>query len=563
MRRAPWFLTIPLLLLPADMAAQTVLGTVRDAAAVQPLSGVFVTVRNDAGRTLAGVLTDSLGRFLVRGLAAGTYQLHAARIGYDSTLTAPFRVDSNESKSFELQLAVLPFRLSEVAIRAERQCAANPQRNAELARLWEEARKALRVAAWMSTDSTAQFRIRRFERELDRGLRPVGDEIMSFDAMYGQRAFSTLPADSLAEFGFMQRDGDVLNFFGPDADVLLDPLFLAQHCFRVTRERDRPGMVGLAFEPMRGRDVPDIEGVLWIDEASGALRSIDYQFTNLGFRVDSRYARGRTVYEQLANGAWIVRSWELRMPNVALAGGRGSVEGAHETGAEVLDVMLPGGSEIALVPSFAVRGTAFDSVRGQPLARARAFLAGTPFEAVTDERGSFVLERVPQGTYYLQLEHPRLDSLPVAPPALRVRIDATTALLTITTPGARTLRDRYCPTRELNRIAAQMATPATELGVLRVRVLDAPGGTVVAGVHVQASWQRGAAYDARFPAVLASTTNADGIATLCGLPRGVMYQLTIGNREHSTELPRLVFPAHGVLQFTAYLVRGRAGEDPD
>ena len=45
-------------------------------------------------------------------------------------------------------------------------------------------------------------------------------------------------------------------YWAPDAAVLLSDEFLDTHCFHVTRnERRAPGLIGLAFQPVRGRNL--------------------------------------------------------------------------------------------------------------------------------------------------------------------------------------------------------------------------------------------------------------------------------------------------------------------
>src|SRR5262249_21306643 len=150
-----------------------------------------------------------------------------------------------------------------------------------------------------------------FIRALTTGGKPTGADTIVFGEFQGKAAFSAVSADSLVEKGFVRTTGDDAVFYGPDAYVLTAPAFLSQHCFRLERRKDRPNLLGLGFEPVRGRRLPDIEGALWLDEQTGALRFIEYGFTNLTDRFDRQIAGGRTDFEQLANGAWIVRAWEL------------------------------------------------------------------------------------------------------------------------------------------------------------------------------------------------------------------------------------------------------------
>jgi len=101
----------------------------------------------------------------------------------------------------------------------------------------------------------------------------------------------------------------------PDEAVLLSDGFAATHCFRSVRHRNRPGQIGVAFEPAPKRKRSDIQGVLWLDEASSELREIRFQFVNAG--ILSRFEPGGfTRFHRMPSGAWIVSEWQLRMPQL-------------------------------------------------------------------------------------------------------------------------------------------------------------------------------------------------------------------------------------------------------
>src|SRR6185503_13563661 len=97
-----------------------------------------------------------------------------------------------------------------------------------------------------------------------------------------------IAAASSAEFaatGYMREDasGGDRTFFAPDADVLLDESFATSHCFHLQpSDAAHPEQVGLAFTPARNREtVVDVRGVIWMDRATPALRSLDFRYTEL------------------------------------------------------------------------------------------------------------------------------------------------------------------------------------------------------------------------------------------------------------------------------------------
>jgi hypothetical protein len=98
--------------------------------------------------------------------------------------------------------------------------------------------------------------------------------------------------------------------------VLLSDDFLDTHCFRMVRaEKDRPGAVGLGFEPVKGRRVPEIKGTLWVDRGSAELRMLDYEYVNVPSAVRTPGLGGRSEFARLATGDWIIKDWYIRLPD--------------------------------------------------------------------------------------------------------------------------------------------------------------------------------------------------------------------------------------------------------
>jgi hypothetical protein len=126
----------------------------------------------------------------------------------------------------------------------------------------------------------------------------------------------SLPAESLAARGFARPDSlGVTMYYGPDLPVLTSEVFLGQHCFRIRRAEgpSRDSLVGLGFEPVAGRGLVDVAGVLWLDRQSAELRALEFRYTNLG-QWAGRGATGLVVFERLPNRAWVIRRWFIRMP---------------------------------------------------------------------------------------------------------------------------------------------------------------------------------------------------------------------------------------------------------
>ena len=77
-------------------------------------------------------------------------------------------------------------------------------------------------------------------------------------------------------------------------------------------------------------------------------------------------------------------------------------------------------------PPGSLSGLVWDSTRAQPLAGARVVIFGTEFSTLTDSIGLFSFQGLPEGTFSVAFNHPRLDTLLAFPSAAEVEIRAQT-----------------------------------------------------------------------------------------------------------------------------------------
>ncbi|NIN09887.1 MAG: hypothetical protein GTN62_00560, partial [Gemmatimonadales bacterium] len=66
-----------------------------------------------------------------------------------------------------LGVPVVAVELSGVSVEAERRCVTRPEEGLEMARVWEEARKALAATRWTEERRLFAFRVHRYSRVLD------------------------------------------------------------------------------------------------------------------------------------------------------------------------------------------------------------------------------------------------------------------------------------------------------------------------------------------------------------------------------------------------------------
>lgn len=170
-----------------------------------------------------------------------------------------------------------------------------------------------------------------------------------------------------------------------------------------------------------------------------------------------------------------------------------------------------------------VRGTLFDSLRTRaPIADALITVDGRPERTRTDRRGRFVFDSLPEGTWYIRYAAPWLDSLSLPPLLAQVSVRA----------GQRAREIRFA-TPSLARF--QMALCGTEFdddrGILRGELRDA-SGLPRSGVFVGAVWSEAVLRLREIRSELIGTidtTDANGMFSLCGVPRTTTFLVRAGD----------------------------------
>lgn len=410
---------------PTDVSSQLVRGTLVEQDTGTPIEGAAIVVLTPDDRRLAWTLTDAAGRFFVQVKWDGRFVLRADRIGHASTRSETLEVGPGDTLVYRMEAPVEPVELVGLTVEGSgRDCKIRPEEGAATARVWEEARKALEAAAQTSKRGTYQFMLRRSVRDLDNRGRKVLKEINRFDRRLQARPFESLEASKLIEDGFMQSNGDTRIYYAPDADVLLSDVFLDSHCFKLREgEDENEGLLGLEFEPTGGRDVPEINGILWLDPVSAELQRLDFRYENLGFPVGRAPVGGTVVFAGLPNGTWFVRAWSIRMPMFGQAQApsrirrgpspirrRRPVVGIHEESAVVLEVYADG-SLVVESGAGTIAGVVVREDGGRPIADAVVTVWITGQQAFSGEDGLFRLTALGDGIYELLVSHPDLTSL--------------------------------------------------------------------------------------------------------------------------------------------------------
>ena len=548
------FVAAILLFAAGDLAAQVATGVVTDESTGAPIRGAFVLLLNEQGKRIAGVLSGERGEFVFRA-PAGRYTLRAERIGHTTRTLPAFSLEPFQTQTFAITLGVAALRLREISVRGEDRCTNRPDGSRATAEVWAEARKALAVAAWVQS-GPAMFQTRAYETDLDLNLKAIAPPKYRFGNAAGKQAYHAIDPDTLARFGYVRSRNGETYLYGPDADLLLSNSFLTQHCFKLERRSDRRGLIGLSFEPIRGRRLPDIEGTLWLDESTAELRFIEYGYTGVEGWDDRRYSGGRTEFQQLPNGAWVVRRWYVRAPNLQRTNVSRALRiiGTHEEGGEIMAARVAS-DDAAMISRHAVRGIVFDSIRGITLEGARVYLSGTQFTARSGAGGRFVLDSVPRGEYLIAFEHPRLDSLPAYPHPVAVTVDSTTRPVELATPSLKSIISERCTKEQLKlALEATRDTTVRSRGLLYGNVSSVLGP--VTGAHVEVSWQLISAGSgvggvelnriSATPLRFETETDERGNYTLCGMATDRRLVFTVRNGGRILQRDTIAFWHHGL-----------------
>lgn len=398
---------LALFFVAGPLFSQTISGQLLDEITGRPISGGFVILLGDSAVQHTRTLTDPQGRFTLEAPGAGRYRLQSAVIGVKSKISEPIDVAVEETVEFTFVIPAISITLPTMVVRGNRACRTRRKASVAALTLWEEAQKALDAVAWTEEQGTLRHRLVQYQRLLDpHSLRSQDSLRWSQSGMYRASPFRTLPADELAATGFIKQTGKhEYYYYGPDANVLLSNEFANLHCFAVQRHEDER-LIGLAFRPIKGRKVPDIAGVLWLDRESAQLQYLEYGYTGAPAGAKSEHVGGRVEFERLPDGPWMVRKWWIRMPVMGIRQTKFSdftseayLVALKEMGGWVSEIHAPDGTLIQRGLATSLIGKVIDMETAEPLAGVSVIIVGTGYRARTDSSGRFFLHGLAEDTY--------------------------------------------------------------------------------------------------------------------------------------------------------------------
>lgn len=320
----------------------------------RPVSAATVLLLDAAGNRRAGGFTTAEGihRFSVRANPGD--ELRVERLGYTPLTRALPGDGASVPQMVELRMEPRPVEFSAIEARGEARCVMDPADAGRTYALWEATRIALQAAELTESEALARYRTRVWQNRQNRDVTQIEGHTASVQVTEG-RPFQTLPPEVLAREGYVQETARGERIVqGPDARVLLSDAFASSHCFRVVEgmgeeeEEEAAGeiWVGLAFEPSpEAADIVRIGGTLWLDEASGELRLLRFQFMwyeprRRAWTPWGADSGGTIRYRALEDGRWVVEAWSLRALSgmgtsglfYDLGGGRRGLSGASASG---------------------------------------------------------------------------------------------------------------------------------------------------------------------------------------------------------------------------------------
>lgn len=210
---------------------------------------------------------------------------------------------------------------------------------------------------------------------------------------------------------------------------------------------------------------------------------------------------------------------------------------------------IPGG----LCAQGRVRGVAYDSLLGRPLAGATVWLRDLDRSTLTDSAGRFTLNDVPTGPHVFLLDHSDLDSAGLGIVAAAVTVERDREVV-LAVPSIGTIWRRLCG-RDIGS-----ADSAIVFGAVR----DADSRTLLSGVTVTVVWPHLTLAALRHEGVEtradSAMTDSTGTYRICGVATGLNVRAQARAGPFATGIVQLMASERPVARLDFLLSRMPAGD---
>ena len=509
-----------LCVLPAALGAQVIRGTVVRPGSDIGIAGVVVLLVDSTGRVVARSLTDERGAYRVAGDAPGSYRIRTMRIGFRPASSEVIPLVAGQELTYRVSLASVPFVLDAMRVVGVNACRVRTDTAAATYAIWEQVRTALTATQISTGDRTLGATVVTYDRTLAADGRSVRSQQSQLNRSFGAQPWRAQSVAELRRLGYVVDDAQGgKTYYAPDLDVLLSDAFLDDHCFRISRDRDA-GRIGLEFEPASNRrELPDIRGTIWLNRNTSELDRLEFRYANVTRAQEDGRAGGEMAFVRMANGAWAISRWSIRMPVLERYQAGGFNGAAHSNEVRVSEIRI-GGGELAVMTRardtiwarapLVLSGLIADSSTGRAVRDARVSLRGTAQNGVTDSEGRFSISGVLPGEYAIEVRTASLDAVGAVHQSALTFTDGL-APLTIRVPVAQQVAATLCgPRRE--------SQDGIVLGTVSLR-----GDTIPpANVSVIATWTE-IGYDvapsgSKPNRSVEARTDGTGRFRLCGVP---------------------------------------------
>lgn len=300
------FLGLGALLGPSAHAQQGMaLGTVRDEAG-RPVALAYVMALRAPDAILdpfVGAVTDSAGRYLLRGLDPGTYHLRVRRLGWRLSEPVEVSVAADGSVERDLVAAARPVEIAAVRVVAAPACLDKNSLHTEpqLQELWAGASDAVRTRAAIHEAYAFTIRHQALAVVTNNGVDTTQnlDSLQTWDPTEARPTPSARSADDL--FGSVRRTGILrrgwqISLRAPSDGILTSDAFLGAYCVLAAIESDSTGDLLVRFQPIR-EDTKRLTatGIVRLDPENGRTKRVDFRF-----HYDNKLVgTGRSTYDRV------------------------------------------------------------------------------------------------------------------------------------------------------------------------------------------------------------------------------------------------------------------------